>query len=83
VEEHTSNRGTVFIQLVIAIEFAKKATANNKGCTNNKVLTGCDSLIDLKVARESLTKPMQELLRFSLCSRGLTPVTFTNCRNLL
>ena len=50
VEEHTSNRGTGFIQLVTAVEFAKKAKTSNKGCTSNKVVTGCDILMDLKIA---------------------------------
>lgn len=50
VEEHTSNRGTVSIQLVVAVEFAKKAKTRNKGCTSTKVVTGCDILMGLKVA---------------------------------
>lgn len=49
VEEHTSNRGTVFIQLVVAVEFAKKAKTSNKGCTSNKVVTVCDTHMDIEV----------------------------------
>lgn len=50
VEEHTSNRGTVFIQLVVAVGFAKKAKTSNKCSTGNKVVTGCDILMGLKDA---------------------------------
>lgn len=44
VKEHTSSRGIIFIQLVIAVEFTKKEK------TSKKVVTGCHIPMDLKVA---------------------------------
>lgn len=80
-EEHTSNRGTVFIQFVTTVQFAKKAKTSNKGCTSNKVITG-DIHMDLKSCMRTFDKIYTGTTQTSLCSSGCIPVMLMHCIDL-